>query len=377
MYRERIVQTNEYARLKAAIATPGAAALFGLPAVGRAMVYAALALENHRQLAVVTSGEAEATRMAADLSTLGLRAAVLPGRDLVLRPIEGAGRETEYRRLRVLGELVGGRLDAVCLSVESLLLSTVPKEEFCQSTLTLKPGMEIGQQALLEALFRAGYNRRPQVDGPGQFSVRGGILDLYAPDMAAPARIEFWGDEIDTIHSFDLVSQRRDAALEKHGRLPFQPRHEFRHVFLRVKAETVHARVQFHMDGKMRDSFFLCRMHQRVQQAEAIDFRFQVVLEKSLETPHLGIHNHDVGRDARPAQVHAFVGHSHGQVVHALILQRLGDFHRPRAVGRSLHHAHHLRPRLHETAVIIQVVHHGVEIDLQSRFVHLQHQLFC
>ena len=215
MYRERIVQTNEYARLKAAIATPGAAALFGLPAVGRAMVYAALALENHRQLAVVTSGEAEATRMAADLSTLGLRAAVLPGRDLVLRPIEGAGRETEYRRLRVLGELVGGRLDAVCLSVESLLLSTVPKEEFCQSTLTLKPGMEIGQQALLEALFRAGYNRRPQVDGPGQFSVRGGILDLYAPDMAAPARIEFWGDEIDTIHSFDLVSQRRDAALEK------------------------------------------------------------------------------------------------------------------------------------------------------------------
>ena len=82
MYRERIVQTNEYARLKAAIATPGAAALFGLPAVGRAMVYAALALENHRQLAVVTSGEAEATRMAADLSTLGLRAAVLPGRCL-------------------------------------------------------------------------------------------------------------------------------------------------------------------------------------------------------------------------------------------------------------------------------------------------------
>lgn len=215
MFEQQLTATGEYARLKAALQSPGAAALFGMQPAGRAVLYAALSAQEHTPLVVVTAGEADAVRMAADLETLGLRAGVFPARDLVLRPVEGAGRELEYRRLKILGELAGGRLDAVCLSAESLLLRTVPPADFRAATLTLRPGMEIAQETLLETLLAAGYLRRPQVDGPGQFSVRGGIVDLYAPDMPAPARIEFWGDEIDTIHSFDLVSQRRDAALEK------------------------------------------------------------------------------------------------------------------------------------------------------------------
>ena len=65
-------------------------------------------------------GEAEATRFAADLNTLGIPAAVFPARDYVLRPIEGTAREYEYRRLAVLGELVGGRLRAVAVPAEEL-----------------------------------------------------------------------------------------------------------------------------------------------------------------------------------------------------------------------------------------------------------------
>ena len=53
------------------------------------------------------------------------------------------------------------------------------------------------------------------MDGPGQFSIRGDIVDIYAPDMKQPARLEFWGDEIDTMHSFDLATQRRDEPIEK------------------------------------------------------------------------------------------------------------------------------------------------------------------
>ena len=57
--------------------------------------------------------------------------------------------------------------------------------------------------------------RRSQVDGPGQFSVRGDIVDIYAPDMHQPARVEYWDDEIDSLASFDLLTQRRDGSLEK------------------------------------------------------------------------------------------------------------------------------------------------------------------
>ena len=133
----------------------------------------------------------------------------------MLRPVEGAGREYEYRRLSVLGALAGGRLQAVCVPAEALLQYTVPRAEFIQNTLTLKPGMVYNREALVARLFAAGYVRRSQVDGPGQFSVRGDIVDIYAPDMRQPARVEYWDDEIDSMSSFDLLTQRRDGALEQ------------------------------------------------------------------------------------------------------------------------------------------------------------------
>ena len=86
----------------------------------------------------------------------------------------------------MLGALAGGRLNAVCVPAEALLQYTVPQDEFQKNTLTLKPGMVYNREALVERLFAAGYVRRSQVDGPGQFSVRGDIVDIYAPICASP-----------------------------------------------------------------------------------------------------------------------------------------------------------------------------------------------
>ena len=215
MYESLLKHTAEYQKISASLATPGPAALFGLPPAGRALLYAALQKDLGRVLCIVTPGEAEATHFADDLKALGLTAAVFPPRDFMLRPVEGAGREYEYRRLSVLGALAGGRLNAVCVPAEALLQYTVPRAEFQKNTLTLKPGMVYNHEALVERLFSAGYVRRSQVDGPGQFSVRGDIVDIYAPDMHQPARIEYWDDEIDSLASFDLLTQRRDGSLEK------------------------------------------------------------------------------------------------------------------------------------------------------------------
>ena len=215
MYESLLKNTQEYQKIAASLGTPGPAALFGLPPAGRALLYAALQKDLGRVLCIVTPGEAEATHFADDLKALGLTAAVFPPRDFMLRPVEGAGREYEYRRLSVLGALAGGRLQAVCVPAEALLQYTVPQEEFRKNTLTLKPGMVYNRESLVARLFAAGYVRRSQVDGPGQFSVRGDIVDIYAPDMKQPARVEYWDDEIDSLFSFDLLTQRRDGALEK------------------------------------------------------------------------------------------------------------------------------------------------------------------
>ncbi len=215
MLTRSIKQTPEYRRLLAAAQSAGATALFGLPPSARAAVLCALCEDTGRPALVVTPGEAEATRFAADAETLGTRAAVYPARDFVMRNIEGQSREYEYRRLEVLGRLVGGRVQLVAAPVEAVLQHTLPKQDFLAGTMTLKPGMALPQKQLVDVLFSAGYSRRSQVDGPGQFSVRGGIVDIYAPDMPVPARLEFWGDEVDSISAFDLVSQRRDQKLQK------------------------------------------------------------------------------------------------------------------------------------------------------------------
>ena len=123
MYEALLKATPEYQKVAASFGSAGPAALFGLPPAGRALLYAALQKDLGRVLCIVTPGEAEATHFAGDLKALGLTAAVFPPRDFMLRPVEGAGREYEYRRLSVLGALAAG----------GCRLSACPPKRFCST----------------------------------------------------------------------------------------------------------------------------------------------------------------------------------------------------------------------------------------------------
>ena len=165
MYEALLKATPEYQKIAASFAQPGPAALFGLPPAGRALLYAALQKDLGRVLCIVTPGEAEATHFADDLKALGLTAAVFPPRDFMLRPVEGAGREYEYRRLSVLGALAGGRLQAVCVPAEALLQYTVPRAEFiqvCAAQSGGRPGT-VQRARRYRGYLRAGYaSARPR-----------------------------------------------------------------------------------------------------------------------------------------------------------------------------------------------------------------------
>ncbi len=226
MYRTLLKQTTEFKRIATSLETAGSSALFGLPPTARAQMYAALSKESNRPLCIVTAGEAEATRFAGDLAAFGIKTGVFPARDFMLRPIESSAHEYEYRRLAVLGGLVSGRLSAICVPAEALLQYTVPQAEFCANTLTLKPAMEYSRDGLIARLYAAGYIRRHQVDGAGQFSVRGDLVDVYPPDLPQPARIEYWGDEIDSISAFDLLTQRRIEGENAMKKLHISPARE-------------------------------------------------------------------------------------------------------------------------------------------------------
>ena len=216
MLEQPLRHTAEYQKLREALtAGRSPVALFGMPPAARAQVAAALASDLGRPAVILTAGEAAAVRFASDAAFFGARSGVCPVRDFALRPTLSQSHEFEYRRLAVLGNIVGGRCSLLALPLEAALQHTVPRAEFEANTLTLKEGQTIKQKDLIARLVSAGYHRRDRVEGPGQFSVRGGIVDLYPPDMDRPARIEFWGDVIDTMSGFDLLTQRREVQLKK------------------------------------------------------------------------------------------------------------------------------------------------------------------
>ncbi len=190
-------------------------ALFGLSAPARAAYIAAVRSSTGRKVLVITRDERSAARLAEDISFFTGGCEAFPARDLTFRPVESFSRQYEYRRIGVLGDLVGGRTSIVTASREAALMYTMPRGTFIENTLTIRSDGSFRRDDLIERLVNAGYIRRDMVEGAGQFAVRGDIVDLYTPDMTLPVRIEFWGDEIDRINTFDLASQRRVEQIEK------------------------------------------------------------------------------------------------------------------------------------------------------------------
>ena len=103
---------------------------------------------------------------------------------------------------------------------EGLLQKTSPPRLLREAAITLESGKRYDPSALALRLTEAGYSRADQVEGVGQFALRGGILDVFSPLMAEPVRCEFFDDEVDSLGSFDILSQRRTKNLESALLLP-------------------------------------------------------------------------------------------------------------------------------------------------------------
>ncbi|HAN44105.1 MAG TPA: transcription-repair coupling factor, partial [Ruminococcaceae bacterium] len=160
---------------------------------------------------VITPDEATAVKLCEDINAVFGQTMAMhyPARDFTFREVEGASKEYENARLAVLLKKAKGECSVVVASAEAASQYTVPKDILLEKTMLLKTGGSIKIDDLVQFLVGAGYQRRDEVDGVCQFSIRGGIVDFYPPEASDPYRIEFWGDEIDTISAFKADTQRR------------------------------------------------------------------------------------------------------------------------------------------------------------------------
>lgn len=204
-----VEESEHFKNLMAAVAENRSAALFGAAPIHRAIYAAAAAHSTGRTVIFVTETDSAAVTAASDMRELGVKAESFASRDYVFLDVESVSHELEIMRLAVMGHICGNRLDVVCCSIEALCQFTMPKSSYLGLTTDVRAGETIDLHGLCEKLVSSGYSRTDRVDGRGQFAVRGGIIDVFPAQAEHPVRIELFGDEIDSINSFDEQSQRR------------------------------------------------------------------------------------------------------------------------------------------------------------------------
>ncbi len=188
----------------------------GVSASHKTHIIASLTAQLDKPALVIVPDESTAIRFTADLSVLlGERVLHFPARDYVLLDVDGASGEFEHQRLGVLSELLQGTARVVVASAESACERTIPKETLKDSILTIDMDGSYDQEQVVKKLVVMGYQCRDQVEGICQFARRGGILDIFPPDRSEPVRIEFWDDEIDTMSTFQVDTQRRQDSIEQ------------------------------------------------------------------------------------------------------------------------------------------------------------------
>ena len=191
----------------------------GAPRAFVAECILALAAEGGGVALVIERDEDAAAETAAALCESGVRAAVFKPRTLVFHKIS-ASHDRDRERLSVLSSLISGELSAVVTTMSAALAYTMPREVLASCSAAFQTGDELAPSSLCERLAALGFKRVDSVDGAGQFASRGGIVDFWADVDRDPIRVEFFGDEVDRISSFDPLSQRSGEMLERASVMP-------------------------------------------------------------------------------------------------------------------------------------------------------------
>ena len=182
----------------------------GLSLIHKAIIAASLREHTGKRVVLITHDEATAAELCGDINALGLKCLNFPARDLCIGDLSGYSKEYEHKRIDTLSAVADGAFDLLTISLDAAVQYTVKPEVLKSARFTLKAGDSADTSELAERLINAGYTRSQLCEGSGQFSVRGGIFDLFPVNSEKPCRIEFWGDEIDSISYFDPETQRRE-----------------------------------------------------------------------------------------------------------------------------------------------------------------------
>ena len=164
---------------------------------------------------ILTYNELKAKEICKEYQALGEHVFYYPPKDFLFFHADIQGNELLRQRMTATSRLLSGEPAVIVTTIDGCMAPLLPLEKLNELILSIGVGSVVEMDAVKKRLVRMGYERTGQAELPGQFAIRGGILDIYPLTEEYPVRIELWDDEVDSIRSFDASSQRSMENLEE------------------------------------------------------------------------------------------------------------------------------------------------------------------
>lgn len=192
--------------------------IIGLTDSSKAHIISSLTCESNKSSLIVCSNSITANKIIQDLKFFtDIDVSYFPARKIEYYDIEAETKDFSNIRMEIIEKINSGNLNIIVTTIDALLVKMLPSTNYKGQDLTLKVGDSIDLSELVENLVKLGFERSETVEGKGQFAIRGGIIDLYNLNNEYPYRIELFGNEIDSIRTFDPFTQRSiDTVKEIH-----------------------------------------------------------------------------------------------------------------------------------------------------------------
>ena len=198
----------------------------GLSDVGKIQFAYSTKQSLNRPICIVTYNEIEARKIVKDLSYFTNEfeeVLYFPKREIASYDYIAESKDLPYERIDVLNKIQKKKAKIVVTTIEALMQKMITKSSLYKNCLEFKVGKRYSLEEVKQNLILLGYERNDLIEGKGQFSVRGDIIDVALTETKG-VRVELWGDEVDSIRNFSISSQRSNEMLDK---IEIMPAHEF------------------------------------------------------------------------------------------------------------------------------------------------------
>lgn len=230
--------------------------------------------DGFRYKIIVTFSDIKAKELYEDYKFYDRNTVIYPAKDLIFFQADIHGNQLVKQRMNCLRKLIEGKPVTIITTFDSLMAPQIPLSILQDGVIRINKQSTVDESRLAKKLTELGYVKNYQVEAPGQFSIRGGIVDIFDLTEENPYRIELWGEDVESIRSFDILSQR---SIEKLESISIYPATE-----LVLSQEELHAGIKA-IEKEGKEFAGKLRKEMKTEEAHRVEQQIKELREQLLE----------------------------------------------------------------------------------------------